>query len=219
MAVSKINLMIVDDELLFREGLVYLLKKYGIETTSVADNGEQALERLKKYSPDLVLLDLEMPILNGSITLDKMLMQYPNIKVIIITSYHDEELIKDHFNRGAFGFVSKKEEIKTVVSAIKSVHKGIVYEKNIPDLIKMKCEKNGHYYQLIYSEREKEIINHLCKAVSVKDISKKLSIAGSTIETQLTAIYKKANVKNRAEFLALAFDKGLQYLGSKYVQE
>lgn len=211
--------MIVDDELLFREGLVSLLKKYGIETISVADNGEQALEKLKIISPDLVLLDLEMPVLNGSITLDKMLMLYPNIKVIIITSYHDEELIKDHFNRGAFGFVSKKEDIKTVVAAIKSVNEGKVYEKNIPQLIKTKCEKNGHYYQLIYSEKEKVIIHYLCKENSVKEIASKLSVTESAIESHITVIYKKTNVKNRTEFLSLAFNKGLHYLGAGSIQK
>lgn len=210
----KINVMLVDDEILFRQGFIALLKKYGIEAMCVADHGEQALELLDLYSPDVVLLDLEMPVLNGSIALDKILAQFPTTKIIIVTSYHDEELIKDHFNRGAFGFISKNEEVKTVVSAIKAAYKGIIYKKNIPQLLKIKCEKDGHYYRLIYTSREKDIIHHLCKGVSGKAISSKLSLTESAIEANLTEIYRKANVKNRAEFLALAFDKGLQYLGS-----
>ncbi len=218
MAVSKINLMIVDDEILFRQGIVYLLKKYGIITSCVADNGEEALELLKSHSPEVILLDLEMPILNGSLTLNKMLQRFPKAKIIIVTSYHDEELIKDYFNRGAFGFISKNENIKTVVAAIKAVHKGSIYKENIPQLLQNKCYKDGHYYKMIYTSREKDIIYYLCKGDSIKEISIKLSITEGTIAVILTEIYRKANVKNRAEFLTLAFEKGLQYLDCEHNQ-
>ncbi|MDP3555733.1 MAG: response regulator transcription factor [Bacteroidota bacterium] len=217
MTTSKINILIVEDEQLFRKGLTYMLQKYNINTIGLADNGEQALEFLKECSPDIVLLDLEMPVLNGSKTLNKIMKSFPKTKVIIISSYHDDELIKDNFNRGAMAYVSKKEDIKIVVAAIKAVHKGKIFEDNIPELLKTKCFKDGHYYKLLYSEREKEIIHYICKGFSVKEISNKLLVSCSAIETNLTIIYKKANVKNRQEFLSFALNNGLQFFGTKYL--
>ncbi|MDO9000187.1 MAG: response regulator transcription factor [Bacteroidota bacterium] len=217
MTTSKINILIVEDEQLFRKGLTYMLQKYNINTIGLADNGEQALEFLKECSPDIVLLDLEMPVLNGSKTLNKIMKSFPKTKVIIISSYHDDELIKDNFNRGAMAYVSKKEDIKIVVAAIKAVHKGKIFEDNIPELLKIKCFKDGHYYKLLYSEREKEIIHYICKGFSVKEISNILLVSCSAIETNLTIIYKKANVKNRQEFLSFALNNGLQFFGTKHL--
>lgn len=217
MTTSKINILIVDDEQLFRLGLAYMLQKYNITTGNFADNGEQALEILEQHNPDVVLLDLEMPILNGSKTLNKIMKLFPKTKVIIISSYYDDDLIKDNFNRGAMAYISKKEDIKVVAAAIKVVHKGKVFEDNIPELLKTKCFKDGHYYKLLYSEREKEIIHYLCKGYSVKEISNKLLITNSAVESNLTIIYKKANVKNRQEFLSFALNNGLQFLGTEYL--
>ncbi|MDP3146482.1 MAG: LuxR C-terminal-related transcriptional regulator, partial [Bacteroidota bacterium] len=114
-------------------------------------------------------------------------------------------------------YVSKKEDIKIVVAAIKAVHKGKIFEDNIPELLKIKCFKDGHYYKLLYSEREKEIIHYICKGFSVKEISNILLVSCSAIETNLTIIYKKANVKNRQEFLSFALNNGLQFFGTKHL--
>ncbi|MDP3146726.1 MAG: response regulator, partial [Bacteroidota bacterium] len=81
MTTSKIKILIVEDEQLFRKVLTYILQKYNINTIGLADNGEQALEFLKECSPDIVLLDLEMPVLNGSKTLNKIMKSFPKTKV------------------------------------------------------------------------------------------------------------------------------------------
>jgi two-component system response regulator DegU len=192
-----------------------MLQKYDINTSNFADNGEQALAILEQYNPDVVLLDIEMPILNGSKTLNKIIKLFPKTKVIIISSYYDNELIKDNFNRGAMAYISKKEDIKIVAAAIKAVNEGKVFEDNIPELLKTKSFKDRHYYKLLYSLREKEIIHYLCKGFSVKEISNKLFITNSAVESKLTIIYKKANVKNRHEFLAFAIKNGLQFLDNE----
>lgn len=214
MTTSKINILIVDDEHLFRQGLAYMLKKYNINTGNFADNGEHALEIIEQYNPDVILLDLEMPILNGSKTLNKIMKLFPKTKIIIISSYHDDNLIKDNFNRGAMAYISKKEDIKVVAAAIKAVHKGKVFEDNIPELLKTKCFKDGHYYKLIYTSRELDIIFLICNNYSLKEISEKLNVALRTIEVNLTVIYKKVNVKNRSEFLTFATSAGLQFIGN-----
>lgn len=210
---SKINVLVVDDEILFRDGLISLLNKFDIHVSDVADDGQQALKILKSSSANIVLLDLEMPLLNGSKTLDNIQQRFPGTKVIILSSYHDEMLIKDHFNRGAKAFLSKKENIETVVSAIYSVHLGNIYKNNIPELLKTKVVKDKHYYKLIFSPREREIITLLCAAKTCKDIGNELCISERTVEAHLTVIYKKVGVKNRNEFLIFALKEGLQYLG------
>jgi DNA-binding NarL/FixJ family response regulator len=208
-----INILVVDDEHLFRQGLIALLSPHGIKTIGTADNGEQALKILKSIKPDVILLDLEMPVLNGSKTLDNIYQRYPHAKVIIVSSYHDEQLIKDNFNRGARAYVSKNEHIESLITAIRSVYKIGVYKENVPYLLKTKVVRDKHYYKLIFSPKEQEIIYCICEGKSVKQIGHELYISEKTVETHLTYIYKKSQVKNRAEFLLYAIKEGLQFLG------
>jgi two-component system, NarL family, response regulator DegU len=213
---SKVNLLLVDDEALFRAGLISLLKQYNVVSITEAENGEQALTKLKLKKSDVVLLDLEMPVLNGSKTLDNIIQRFPSVGVVIISSYHDEQLIKDHFNRGAKAYVSKKENIEYVVAAILIVAAGGVYTENIPGLLKVKCFKDRHYYKLMFTTREQEIIPLACTSISLKEIGAELFISERTVETHLTAIYKKLGVENRQEFIRMATKEGLHYLGKPF---
>ncbi|MGZ3932963.1 MAG: LuxR C-terminal-related transcriptional regulator, partial [Bacteroidia bacterium] len=157
---------------------------------------------------------LEMPVLNGSKTLDSIRLKFPKTKVVIISSYYDEELIKDHFNRGAMAYVSKKAGIDTVVAAIRKVHKGSVYKENIPELLKTKAVRDRHYYKILFTKREQEIIRLVCIAKNLKSVASELCISDKTVEAHLTEIYKKVNVKNKSEFLVYALKEGLDYLGN-----
>jgi DNA-binding NarL/FixJ family response regulator len=208
------KIIIVDDERLSRFGLISLFKNTGIKIIGEAENGEELFPQLKTKNPDVVLLDLEMPKLNGSKTLNRLRRDYPNQKVIILSKYHDEELIKDVFNRGANGFISKSNSgIDIVVSAIERVITYGIFKENIPALLKVPAEKNGHYYRLVLTQREIQIIGLLYQLKTYDQISKELFIAVNTVGNHLKSIFKKTGVKNREELILLMAKCGLNYMG------
>lgn len=209
-----INILVVDDEKLFRSGIISLLKAKGATVVGEAENGEEALPLIKSKKPHLVLLDLEMPKLNGSKALNKINKIYPDQKVIILSKYHDEELIKDTFNRGAKGFVSKKNcELEILIEAIKRVHTYGIFKDNVPALLAKPAEKDGHYYRLILTRREVEILHWLSQGKCFNEIGEQLFIATSTVGNHVKSMLKKMNVKNREDLVMLAFKHGLNYLG------
>jgi DNA-binding NarL/FixJ family response regulator len=199
---------------LFADGLTSLLNHYNINTIKAAQNGEEVLIILKDVKPHVLLLDLEMPILNGSDTLDIIKQVFPDLKVIIVSSYHDEELIKDLLNRGACAFISKKESQETLAEAIFAVHFYGKYENNLLSLIKNPAVKDGHYYKLIFTKRELEIMHLVCAGKKVNKIASELCISEKTTEGHLTQIYKKAKVATKSEFLKYALESGFQFLNN-----
>lgn len=209
----RINILIADDEKLFRDGLKSMLAEHQIFVTATADDGEQALVQLSRSKHDVVLLDLEMPVLNGSQALDRICKRFPGTRVVIVSSYYDKQLIRDHFNRGARAYVSKREDVNTVVAAIRNVYAGKVYMENIPELLKTKAVRDRHYYKMLFTKREQEIIRLLCVAKDMKSVAAELFISEKTVEAHLTGIYKKVKVKNKSEFLVYALREGLEFLG------
>lgn len=212
MKTSEINIIIVDDQPIFVSGVSQLLEKFGVKTIATAFNGQEALSILKKKKPHVLLLDLEMPILNGSKTLDNISKRFPDIKVIIVSAYHEEELIKDCINRGARAFVSKNEDVAILISAINSVYQLGYYRENLTKLFSKPSIKDRHYFKLIFTKREQEIIVLLCDGKCTKHISSELCISDKAVERHLTKIYKKVHLENKYQFLIYAREVGLQYL-------
>lgn len=208
-----INIIIVDDQPILVSGMRMLLGKFGITTIATASNGQEALIAIKKKKPHMVLLDLEMPILNGSKTLDNISQRFPDIKVIIVSAYHDEELIKDCINRGASAFISKKGENENdLFAAIKGVYQFGFYRENLPKLFANPAIKDRHYFKLIFTAREQEIIVLVCEGKSTSVIASELCISEKAVEGHLTEIYKKVKVANKYQFLIYARKVGLQFL-------
>lgn len=191
------------------------LKRYDILVDAEARDGKELLDLLKKsYRWDIVLLDLEMPGMNGSETLDILKRFYPYVKVIMLTQYTEEELIKDFFNRGVRGYVTKHEDMDVIAKAIRVVHASGYYRDNLPALLAPgNTGAKKHLYKLRFTKREKEIIHLLCEGKMVKEIAQTLCIAEKTIENHLTIIYGKSKVSTRQEFMILAINEGFNYFG------
>src|SRR6478672_11980134 len=113
---SKKTIAVVDDHSLFREGLVSLLKEYDeFEVVLQASNGKELMDGLKKEKPQVILLDIEMPIMDGIETTVQIKKKYPNIKVIILTMHNEEGLVFDLMGRGANGFLPKDKSVEFVI--------------------------------------------------------------------------------------------------------
>lgn len=203
---KKTSIIIVDDQRLYRQSLGSSLSDFNIQVIGEAENGLQLFELLKMRNADVILLDVEMPEMNGSETLDSIRRVMPASKVIIVSQYNDEILMRDFMSRGANAFITKNTDIEIIADAIQKVHATGTYSPS--------AENVEHVEKAIFNKREREIILLACKGKQVKDIGQELNISPKTVETHLTDIYRKLGVRNRAEFLIYAVKEGLNYLGT-----
>jgi len=148
--------------------------------------------------------------------MDNIRQRFPDLKVTIISSYHDEELIKDYMNRGARAFVSKREGVDVAIQAIQHVYATGFYRANLERLYKNPAPKDRHYFQMLFKQREKEIIVLLCEAKTNPEIAAELCISEKTVQGHFTKMFKKAKVENRNQLLKYALDAGLQFLHKSY---
>jgi DNA-binding NarL/FixJ family response regulator len=128
---KRIHLGIADDHLVLRQGLISLLKEYEhLNIVLSVNNGKELMEELKKTKPDIILLDIEMPLMNGREALEKITIQYPKIKVIMISQYFTDAYIIEFIKNGACGFLPKNCDIEKIVDAIQLVHENGEYYDN-----------------------------------------------------------------------------------------
>jgi DNA-binding NarL/FixJ family response regulator len=199
---KPINIALAEDHLLFRQGLTTLLKEYEeINVLFDASNGIELLDELKKSKPDVILLDIEMPIMNGKEALLKIKEKYPAIKVIMISSYYDDAYITEYLLLGAVGFLPKHCDIEKVIDAIFAVYEqGFYFDNNISKSLLAKLMKskavNPTLPNQILSNREIEILKLTCLEKTSKEISEELFISQRTVEWHRKQIMIKTKAKN-----------------------
>ena len=194
--------MIADDHPMFIENLVYRLKSEGIETIGTAPNGKILLELLEqeKRKPDIVLLDLEMPIMDGNQTLLEIKRKYPEIKVIIVSGFSEGGLVNDFIAKGASSFVFKTGGTKALIEAILST-KTILNYSNITKK-----------HESFFTEMELIIIPYILEGKTNKEIAIMIGKAERTIEGHRERLYEKTDCKNSGEFCTYCALRGLHLL-------
>lgn len=202
-----IRVALVDDQPLFRAGISSLLKEYdNIQVVLEASNGKELMDRIKRPKPHVILLDIEMPEMNGIETTRELKEKYPEIKVIILTMHNEEEFIFDLMTKGAHGFLPKDKSVEELVAAIYSVmEKGKYYNDEVMEIL-VKGSK-GLVKDLkmnSLTEREVEIIKMICKQKTNKEIGESMGVSMRTIENHRTTILLKTNTKNVAGIVMYA---------------
>jgi len=212
---EDVSIIIVDDQKSYRDGLASLLMDFNITTKGYAGNGLQFFDLFKITKSDVVLIDIEMPEMDGGETLDRLRKDYPDIKAIMISGYDDETLIQDLFKRGASAYIPKDTDAEIIAHAIRVVKAKGIYKDNLAELEKKRiANAKREHYKSILPKREREIISLLCKGKKVCEMATALDIAEKTVESNLTEIYKKFGVGCRSEFLIFAMKEGLNFLGT-----
>lgn len=212
---SKIKIAVVDDQYLFRQGLISLLKEYDkLDVIIEASNGKELLEKMKVKQPHVVLLDLEMPLMDGIETTISIKSRYPKVKIIILTMHTDDQFIIHLLEKGASGFLPKDKDIEIVVDAIYSVlEKGYYFDERISKaMVKglLKTKKANPSFTAHYlSEKEIVIINLICKEHTNKEIAEKLFISPRTVDTHRENILLKTGAKNTAGIVMYAVKNNL----------
>ncbi len=199
-----IKIAVVDDHHLFRAGVVALLSDYKeMEVVIQASSGNDLLNQLKskRSTPHIVLLDIEMPDLNGIQTTLALKKEYPDIKIIILTMHNEEEFIFDLMNKGANGFLPKDKSVDMVVDAIYCVlQKGYYYNDQITQAIIKGNSGNLKAPELLnkvasLTDREIEIVKLICEQKTNKEIGEILFISARTVDNHKNDIFAKIGTK------------------------
>lgn len=204
-----IKIVIADDHTMFRQGLIALLKEEkNINIIGEASNGKELLELLERKLPDLILLDIEMPELDGFDVLRVVKKKYATIKTLVLTMHKSIEFIKNIIKAGADGYLVKDSEKETLIHAIHQVYdQGSFYSEKIASTI-LNSLRDKTLNDTI-SAREKEVIQLIVDGNTTKEIAKKLFLSKYTVESHRQNILLKLQLKNTAELVKYAIQKGL----------
>ncbi|HOS83571.1 MAG TPA: response regulator transcription factor [Bacteroidales bacterium] len=210
---DSIRVHIVDDHTLFREGLKFLLSTTNyIPHIDESENGLESIQNIANISPDIVLMDIEMPIMDG-ITATRQLMQtYPDLKIIALSMYGYEHYYSQMIDAGARGFLLKHSDFGEVQKAICEVYKGNTYfSPEILDAIikNLYKKKDNKPIQTELTEREIEILYNICKGFSNAEIADNLCISKRTVDKHRENLLLKTESKNTAGLVIYAIKNGL----------
>lgn len=209
---EKISLMIVDDHKLFRDGLKLLLKSQPfVREIHEAQNGQEFMDMLPGLKPDVVMMDIAMPQLNGIEATRAAMEQYPELKIIALSMYADEEYYSNMIAAGAKAFLLKNSDIEEVHNAIVSVLEGKSYfsQEIMYNLVKNINQVKKVMVMPDLTERELEILFYICKGLSNQEIGDKLFISKRTVDKHRANILEKTGNNNTASLVMYAIKNGL----------
>jgi two-component system response regulator NreC len=202
---STIRLVIADDHEIFRDGLAMMLsKQQDIQLIGQAENGRQLTSLVRELQPDVVMTDVKMPVMDGIEATRCLLAENPDLQIIALSMFDEENLIVDMLEAGAKGYLLKNADKQEILDAIHSVYMGKPYychhtTSRLASLIsKSKFNPYRKKDPLVFTEREKEIIRLICQQLTAQEIADKVFLSKRTVEGHRTKILEKMNVKNTA---------------------
>lgn len=198
---KAIKIIIADDHKMVREGIRQLLELDGdIQVIAEADDGQQCIELLKKQRPDVLLLDINMPNMNGLKVLEELKMQGIKQKVLILTIHNEIEYLLRAVEIGVNGYVLKDSNSDVLKKAIVTICNGENYiQSSLVPYLKMKQEKKKQKQPDNLTHREMEVLKLLAKGLFNKEIADSLSISEKTVKNHVSSIFKKINVSDRTQ--------------------
>jgi DNA-binding NarL/FixJ family response regulator len=186
----------------------------GIALTGSAANGEELMQLLKKQKPDVILLDINMPGMNGITATSLIRKKYPTIKIIIVTMYRTREFILNLYKLGVDGYLLKNTGREELLQAVKTVYEGgTCFGDEVSDtLLKEKHYSRPDHFdgdKFTFSRRETEIVRLLADGLSTQEVADKLFLSYYTVETHRKNLLNKLNLRNTAELIKCASQLGL----------
>lgn len=214
-----IKLLIVDDQELIRASLSIVLGgEADFEITGTAEHGEVAVELIRQLSPDVVLMDIHMPTMNGVEATRQIKNQFPHVKVVILTTFEELNYVREALAAGAEGYLLKAIHPKDLAAGIRSVHHGgtLITQEIAKQLIAQwlspvepssvgKSKKNNFGL----TERELEVLDELSKGASNREIARKLFLTEGTVKNYISNIYSKLDVTGRQKAVFKAREEGI----------
>ncbi|MCX8063156.1 MAG: response regulator transcription factor [Anaerolineales bacterium] len=211
-----IRVLIVDDHDMLREGLISFLKAYPeFELVGEASSGKEAIELCLRLEPDVVLMDLLMPEMDGITAIRHIHHTQPNIRLIALSSFGEEDLIKGALEAGATSYLLKNVSAQELADAIRSTHLGLqTFSPEVASSL-LRISKTPHKEALLepLTSRERQILELMVAGLNNHAIAEKLNISKFTVKNHISNILGKLGVKNRLEAVKIAVEKGLVHLG------
>lgn len=213
---GNVRIVIADDQALILDGIKIILDaEPDFSVVAVAKDGFDALEAIKEYQPDIALLDIRMPKMNGVECAKQIKYQYPFVKVILLTTFNDEEYIVDAFKYGVDGYLLKDITREKLVQAIRDAHNG---EMLLPSKIAVKLAQSVHKVQhkdnvqidaFDFTPRERQVAELLAQGYTNKQISTALSFSEGTVKNSVSSIYSKINIFDRTSAALFLKSQGM----------
>jgi len=222
---EKIKVLIADDHLLAREGLCQILEGAGdIECIATAKNGEEAVQLAKEISPDVAIIDVAMPLMNGIEATKKIKAACPETAVLIVSAYDYEHYVLACIELGASGYLLKDKMFASrLVNAIHTVHMGeSIFDGKAHQVIReLTAKKQRHETGSgVLSRREFEVLQLLIQGKTNKEIASELCLSTQTVGSHLSNIFRKLGVQSRMEAVLYAINKGWGRLDdASHIQE
>jgi DNA-binding NarL/FixJ family response regulator len=207
----KIKVLIVDDHTLFREGIELILnREQDIECVGIAEDGESAVRLAGELEPDVIVMDIVLPKINGIEATKKIKSLYPNISIIMLSAHKSESYIIESTRANADGYLLKSIPRAHLINAIRVVFAGgSVFDKNSGAVVRKitSRKRNGNmgYYDLC--TREIEVLELVAKGMTNKEIGQRLKISDRTVGTYFASIFRKLGVRSRTEAALHAFQQ------------
>ncbi len=208
---KDIKIIIAEDHEIFLDVLKNTItKNYDIQVIATAINGQDLLQKLTVYEPDLILLDIRMPIMDGMEAAIEIKKNYPNIKIIMLTMHSDLSIIKEMMDIGIHGYILKNSNIKEIINSIEKVLEGELYygtevkESLIEEVVEKPMTDN-----IVISRIEKEILSLVCAGNTDEQISQQLELNITTIELYLKKLFIRIKLDNREDLIRYAYENNL----------
>jgi len=217
-----INIILADDHHVIREGLRLLLdREKDLLVLAEADTGRSALSAVKKFNPDLVVMDVSMPELNGMEATRKIQSEAPGTKVLALSMYSDKRFVEGMFQAGVSGYILKNCIARELVSAIRLVAKGQVYIS--PEIagtivdgylsrVVPQADTNRRLQRKILTDREREILQLISEGQNSKEVAETLHVSSKTVDAHRRNIMEKVGVHSIAELTKFAIREGITTL-------
>lgn len=212
---NLIRMMVVDDHVIVRDGIKLIMETVEhIEVVGEAEHGQDALEQIPGIKPEVILMDLRMPVMDGLTTIGHLRKDYPDLAIIILTTYNEDELMFQGLQLGARGYLLKDVDRQTLIRTIEAAAKGDTLLQ--PEVLKrvlaqgeMKEGATSEIVETNLTEREMEVLKRVADGERNKEIAYKLEISERTVKAHLTHIFNKLDVDSRAGAVAVAAKQGL----------
>ena len=207
-----INIILIDDQSIIREGLKMILSLDDeINILAEGENGREAIKLTTELNPDVILMDIRMPIMNGVDATLEIKTQFPNSKILILTTFNDNDYIFDSLKNGASGYLLKDASPDEIIDAVKTVYKGnlLIHSDVASKLSQVLATSNNsepikkELDLTLLTQREKDVALLVAKGLSNKDVSKSLFLSEGTVKNYVTKILDKLELDNRTELALL----------------
>jgi two-component system, NarL family, response regulator NreC len=205
-----VRILLVDDHVLVRQGLKSLIEREGFLVVGEASDGQEALRQIVALRPDMVVMDISMPTINGLNAAREIQQSFPKTKTILLTQHDEKQYVSDALDAGVKGYVLKNQASSDLVQAMRQVSRGLVYlspgvSQAVIESYHSKSDKPGARLAL----REKQVLQLIAEGKSTKDIASVLGISVKTAESHRTRLMQKLDIHETASLVRYAVRQGI----------